>query len=171
MMKKYMFLILTVPLVILIVLALPGKKSFRLSGEAILDQIGQNTHVVSVHKIKEWQAGGQDIQLVDLRTMDEFAEGHLPEALNLPAGNISTGDIHGFFNDIESNRVLYAEKTYLADRYWILFRQMGIEKLYVLETEPELDSLILHWDSENSRRILVDEDPLFTFQPDTVFNY
>lgn len=171
MMKKYMFLILTVPLLILIVLAVPRNKTFRLSGEAILDQIGQNTHVISVHKIKSWQAGGQDIQMVDLRTADEFAKGHLPEALNLPAEGMSKGDIRGFFNGIESNRVLYAEKTYLADRYWILFRQMGIEKLYVLETEPALDSLILHWDIENSRRILADEDPLFTFQPDTTFKY
>lgn len=171
MMKRYIFLILTVPLLILIVLALPGNKSFRISGEAILDQIGQNTHVISVHKIKEWQAGGQDILLVDLRAREEFTKGHLPEALNLPAESISTDDIHGFFNGIESKRVLYAEKTYLADRYWILFRQMGIEKLYVLETEPALDSLILHWNTENSRRILVDEDPLFFFQPDTAFNF
>jgi len=170
-MKKYMFLILTVPLIILIVLALPGNKSFRLSAEAVLDQISQNTHVISVHKIKEWQAGGKDFQLVDLRTMDEFAKGHLPEALNLPTQSLSTGDIHKFFNGIESNRVLYAEKTYLADRYWILFSQMGIEKLYVLETGPALDSLIIHWDNENSRRILADEDPSFTFRPDTTFNY
>ena len=54
MMKKYLFLILTVPLVILIILALPGKRSFRCSGEAILEQIGQNTHIISVHKFKEY---------------------------------------------------------------------------------------------------------------------
>jgi 3-mercaptopyruvate sulfurtransferase SseA len=108
---------------------------------------------------------------VDLRGINAFADGHLPEAINLPVESLSKGDIHRFFEGIESDRVLYAEKTYLADKYWILFRQMGTENLYVLETGPALDSLIMHWDSESSRRILVDEDPAFTFQPDTALNY
>ncbi len=171
MMKKYLFLILMVPMVILIILALPGKRSFRLSGEMVLGQIGQNTHIISAHKFKELKAGGQGIQLVDLRGRNAFTDSHLPEALNLPGENLSTGDIHRFFEGIGSGRVLYAEKTYQADKYWILFRQMGIKNLYVLETGPALDSLIMHWDSETSRRILVDEDPAFTFKPDTALNY
>ena len=81
MMKNYLFLLLLVPLVILIILALPGKRSFRFSGEAILEQIGQNTHIISVHKFKEFKAGEPGIQLVDLRGVTEFANGHLPEAV------------------------------------------------------------------------------------------
>jgi rhodanese-related sulfurtransferase len=171
MMKNYLFLILLVPLMILIILALPGNKSFLLSGEKILEQIGQKTHIISVHKFKELKAGGPGIQLVDLRGINAFADGHLPEALNLPVENLGTGEIHRFFEVIQSDCVLYAGKTYQADKYWILFRQMGIENLYVLETGLALDSLILHWDSESSRRILVDEDPVFTFQPDTSLTF
>jgi|GEM_PF-1083249 len=171
MMKNYLFLLLLVPLVILIILALPGKRSFRFSGEAILEQIGQNTHIISVHKFKEFKAGEPGIQLVDLRSVNEFANGHLPEAVNMPAESLGTGEIYRFFKGMESDRVLYSGETYQAEKYWILFRQMGIENLYVLETGYALDSLIMNWDSESSRRILVDEDPSFTFQPDTAFNY
>lgn len=171
MMKKYFFIILTIPMVILIVLALPGKKSFRFSGEAILDQIGQNTHIISVHKFKEWKAGGKEIQLVDLRTFNEFTTGHLPEAINMPVKGLFANEIHRFFRGLESDCVLYSGDTYLTSEYWILFRQMGIENLYVLETGPSLDSLIMYWNSENSRKILFDEDPSFTFQPDTTFLY
>ena len=170
-MKKYLFLILTIPLVFLIVLALPGSRSFRLSGEMILDQIGQNTHIISVQKFKELKSGDQGVQLLDLRAANEFENGHLPEAINMPVESLNTGDIHRFFEGIDSDRVLYASITYLADKHWILFRQMGIENIYVLETGPMLDSLIMNWDSENSRRIMVDEDPAFRFQPDTTFNY
>ncbi len=52
-MKKYLFLILIISLVILIILALPGTRSFRLSGEMVLDQLVRMTHVISVHKFKE----------------------------------------------------------------------------------------------------------------------
>ncbi len=171
MMKKYVFLILTIPLVILILLALPGKKSFRVSGDAILKQIGQNTHIISVYKFKELKIGGRAMQLVDMRGVEEFAEGHLPEAINMPAERLGAGEISRFFKSIESDRILYSGETHLAEKYWILFRQMGIENLYVLETGPVLDSLIKNWDFEGSRKILVDEDPLFTFRPDSVFNY
>jgi len=171
MMKNYLFLILLVPLVILIILALPGKRSFRFSGEAILEQIGQNTHIISVYKFKELEAGEPGIQLVDLRGVNEFTDGHLPEAVNMPAESLGTAEIYQFFKGIESDRVLYSGETYLAEKYWILFKQMGIENLYVLETGPALDSLIMNWNSESSRRIMVDEDPEFTFQPDTAFIY
>ncbi len=170
-MKKYLFLILTVPLVALIILALPGSKSFRLSGEMILDQIGQNTHIISVQKFKELSTSVQGVQLVDLRGADEFNTGHLPEAINMPVESLNTADIHRFFEGIDSDCVLYSGETYQANKQWILFRQMGIENIFVLETGPTLDSLIINWDSENSRRIMVDEDPTFTFQPDTALTF
>ena len=171
MMKKYLFLILTVPLVILIVLALPGNRSFRLSGEMVLDQIGQNTHIISVQKFKELKSGDQGVQLLDLRAANEFENGHLPEAINMPVESLNTADIHRFFEGIDAECVLYSGETYQANKQWILFRQMGIENIFVLETGPTLDPLIINWDSENSRRIMVDEDPAFTFQPDTSFIY
>jgi rhodanese-related sulfurtransferase len=170
-MKKYLFLILTVPLVALIILALPGSKSFRLSGEMILDQIGQNTHIISVQKFKELSTSVQGVQLVDLRGADEFNTGHLPEAINMPVESLNTADIHRFFEGIDSDCVLYSGETYQANKQWILFRQMGIENIFVLETGPTLDPLIINWDSENSRRIMVDEDPTFTFQPDTALTF
>ncbi len=170
-MKKYLFLILTVPIVALIILALPGSKSFRLSGEMILDQIGQNTHIISVQKFKELKTSVQGVQLVDLRGTDEFNTGHLPEAINMPVESLNTADIHRFFEGIDSDCVLYSGETYQANKQWILFRQMGIENIFVLETGPTLDSLIINWDSENSRRIMVDEDPTFTFQPDTALTF
>jgi hypothetical protein len=171
MMKKYLFFFLTVPLIILIILALPGYRSFRMQGEMILKQIRQNTHIISVHKFKGWKAGGQNIQLVDLRSENEYDSGHLPGAVNIPVQSLGASDIHRFFENIGSRCVLYSGETYLADQYWILFRQMGLENLFVLETGPSLDSLIMHWDSGGNRRIMVDEDPTFTFQPDTTFTY
>ena len=170
-MKKYLFLILTIPLVVLIILALPGSKSFRLSGEMILDQIGQNTHIISVQRFKELKIGVQEVQLVDLRGTDEFNTGHLPEAINMPVESLSIADIHRFFKGQDADCVLYSDATYLANKHWVLFRQMGIENIFVLETWPALDSLIINWDSENSRRIMVDEDPAFTFQPNSAMTF
>jgi rhodanese-related sulfurtransferase len=171
MMKKYLFLILIIPLVILIILALPGNRSFRLSGEMVLDQLVRMTHVISVHKFKEMKANKPGIQLVDLRNTSNFSDGHLPGAISLPFENLSSDDIHRFFKEIKSPRVIYAGETHKTESYWILLAQMGIENLYVLDTDPSLESLIINWDSVSNKRILVDEIPVFRFQPDTALTF
>jgi len=171
MMRKYLYLILTALMVIIIVLVLPRKRNFSLTGEEILGQINLRAHIISVQKFKEMYAGEPGLQLVDLRGVMEFTDGHLQGALNLPAASLSTGDIHGFFEKKGQTRVIYAAETYQAEMYWILFAQMGVERLYVLETGSRLDSLIRYWDAERSRMIMVDEIPAFRFQPDTTLTF
>jgi rhodanese-related sulfurtransferase len=171
MMKHYLFLILLLPLIIFIFLALPGKKSFRLSGENTLELIKGRTHIISVNKYKEMHAVDSSIQLVDLRSEAEFSDRHLPEALSLPVQYLNANEIHQFFKGKNPTRVLYAGETYYSEKYWILLTQMGIENLFVLETGPMLDSLIRNWDSDRNRMIIMDEIPGFTFQPDTTISF
>jgi rhodanese-related sulfurtransferase len=170
MMKKYLFMAGIIPLVLLIILALPGNRSFQLSGEMVLEKLARGTHIISVHKFKEMKTDEPGIQLVDLREVSKFSAACLPGAINLFVENSSSKEIHRFFRDIPSFRVIYADQTYQAESYWILLTQMGIADLFVLDTGPLLDSLIINWESENSKRILVDEVPVFRFQPDTSAN-
>jgi rhodanese-related sulfurtransferase len=171
MMKKYLCLILTAVMVILILLGLPRRKGFRLPADDLLERMARQTHIVSIHKIKEMLALDLYLCLVDLREAGEFEEGHLPDALNLSPESRSPNAIHRFFRKKASGWVLYAARTYEAERYWMLFTQMGIENLYVLETDPGLDTLILTWDMEGSRMIRVDEMPRYTFLPDTTLSF
>ncbi|KPL17187.1 MAG: hypothetical protein AMS26_01930 [Bacteroides sp. SM23_62] len=170
-MKNYLYLILTAFMAILIILALPRKKVFHLSGEELLDKINRKTHIISIHKYKEMKTQEPGLQLVDLRDNGTFTAGHLPGAMNLPSERLGPDIIHRFFKESTSTGVLYAEETYRAEKYWILFTQMGMDNLFVLDTGPMLDSLIRHWDAENSRMILVDETPEFNFQPDSAISF
>ena len=171
MMKKYLYLILTLLVLCLIVLGLPGKRIFRESGEEILSSVDLRTHIISEQRFKEMHARDPGLQLVDLRDREAFARGSLPGALNLPAEDLDTDDIIGFFRGKGHRWVLYAEKSYEADKYWILFTQMGLEHLFVLETGPRLDLLIQHWDDGSSRVSTVDEIPTFTFRPDSTVSF
>jgi rhodanese-related sulfurtransferase len=165
--KKYLYLLFAAMLVILTLLALPRRKVFRKSGEEMLSRINRKTHIISPHRFREMQAGGQVPQLVDLRDREAYAVGHLPGAVNLPAEGLDPELIHRFFRSKGSVWVLYAAETYEAEKYWILFTQMGMEHLFVLETGSRLDSLIQQWDVDSSRMIMMDEIPAFTFRPDS----
>jgi rhodanese-related sulfurtransferase len=171
MMRDYFYLILTAVIAVIILLALPRKKDFRVTGDDLLDRINEKNHIVSIHRYKEMKAGKPGLRLVDLRDVDAFAEGHLPDAINLPPESLDPNAIHRFFRDKAPGWVLYADKTHEAEKYWMLFTQMGRENLYVLETGPMLDSTMISWDSESSRMILVDEIPRFTFLPDSVISF
>ena len=171
MMKKYLYLILTAIVVVLVLLGLPRKKGFRFSADDLLGRIGQQIHIISTHKLKEMQALDPDLHLVDLRSTGAFGEGHLPDALNLSPESLDPDAIHRFFNKKASRWVLYAAKTYEAERYWMLFTQMGIENLFVLETGPGLDTMIRSWDTESDRMIRMDEMPRYTFIPDTTLSF
>lgn len=54
---------------------------------------------VTTDEVKERLNAGDDVQIVDIRPADEFAEGHIPGAINLPmsrlpaeVGNYDWGD-------------------------------------------------------------------------------
>ena len=171
MMRRYLYLILATLLIIIIVLAIPRKRDFRIDGEEILAQMKLRTQIISIHKYKTLKAEKPGTRLVDLRGAEAFNQAHLGEAVNLPVNGLAMGEIYGFFQKKEAPYVLYAEDTYQAEMYWILFSQMGIERLYVLDTGEGLDSLILNWENEDGRMILVDEVPQFSFQPDTSLKF
>ena len=171
MMRRYLYLILTGLLAAIIVLAIPRKRNFSIEGEAILDQLKFRTQIISVQKFKTMKADEPGLRLVDLRTAETYGQGHLGDAVNMPVHGLEKGEIYSFFNDKQASWVLYASETYQAEMYWILFTQMGLERMYVLDTDVGLDSLILNWDAYSSRKIMVDENPQFSFQPDTSLTF
>jgi rhodanese-related sulfurtransferase len=171
MMKKYLYLLLAAMLVLFMLLALPRRKLFHKSGEEVLGRINQHTHIISPHRFKEMHAREPGLQLVDLRDRRAFTNGHLPGALHLPSESLDPDVIHGFFRGKGAGWVIYAEKTYEAEKYWILFTQMGLEHLFVLETGPGLDLLIRQWDDDSSRVMMLDEIPTFTFRPDSTVSF
>lgn len=44
---------------------------------------------ISAAEANAWMASQKDLQLVDVRTPEEYREGHLPQALNIPLDQLS----------------------------------------------------------------------------------
>ena len=166
-MRRYLYLVLTGLLAAIILLAIPRKRDFRIGGDEVIEQLKGRTQIISGHKFKSLKAEVPGLRLVDIRGSEAYHQGHIEEAVNLPVRHLSKSDIYKFFNVKDASFVLYAQDTYQAEMYWILFTQMGIEGLYVLDTGVELDSLIMDLDAGYNRMILVDEIPQFSFRADT----
>ena len=132
-MRNYLLPALSACLLLLVILALPGKDVYPLNATEMMKRIGDHEHIITQDYLSK--PGMEGHVLVDLRERDKFMESHLPGAVNLPAEKLDVKSIRDFFNE-SGYYVLYAEETALASQLWILFIQMGIENVSVLETVP-----------------------------------
>ncbi len=170
-MKKYRFIIISVLLIILVIIAIPSKNSWKYTAEQLLEEVQKRSYIVSVARYKAMLGDtSAPISLVDLRTADEYETAHLPDAINFNFPDDDLAYLHSFFGSLSGNIILYSDQTAEACEWWIVLKQIGFDNIHVLETGPDLNQLIVSWSSRNDRSIMTDEIPLFTFSPDSSLN-
>ena len=78
------------------------------------------------------------LQLIDVRSKDEFEKFSLPGAINIPIPDLlSESNLTQFDQDVKMN-VFYANSTVVANEAWMIIRQLGYSNIYVLEGGREL---------------------------------
>jgi rhodanese-related sulfurtransferase len=89
--------------------------------------------------------------LVNIRSTDEFAKGHIEKALNIPVRELLQNRSLVFFRELKKTNttaVLYGEDQLQANGPWLLLKQVGVNNVKVLQggyafykTLPLADSL------------------------------
>ncbi|MGI6221868.1 MAG: rhodanese-like domain-containing protein [Coriobacteriales bacterium] len=67
------------------------------------------------------------ITLIDVRSADEYAEGHIPGAINVPI--LSIGDIEGVVPDKSARIYVSCQSGKRSDRAIAAMRELGYENL------------------------------------------
>ncbi len=112
----------------------PSSLAFKLSPEEALQKAMAGTHLLSPQAYADLtkNAGG-DVTIVDLRTAAEFAQGHFPDAVNIPVANLLDKDQLALLRN-SKNVVLYGETASQANGPWLLLTQLGLENVKMLDT-------------------------------------
>ena len=71
--------------------------------------------------------------IVDSRTPLEFAEDHLPGAINVPLSNLLADEYTDLLNQDARMNVFYSNGSVYANQAWMITRQLGYENNFVLE--------------------------------------
>jgi len=139
--KRYIFMgIVFVGLAFLLVL-LPEKQiSKELKSEQLLQEINDNTRYYSTDDVaKKIIAGDLYMQLIDVRTAEEYNHFHLKGAINIPIDSILNKDKDGKLayeyilnQDIKVN-VLYSNGTIYSNQSWLLLRRLNFKNNYVMK--------------------------------------
>lgn len=109
------------------------RKKYTISTEDALESYLNKDNILSVEKMANILLCKQDhiYQLIDLRTPHEFAEGHIKDAISIPAKNILDMDYYDILNQDEKINVLYCRGKNQAINIYMVLHQLGFKNIKV----------------------------------------
>lgn len=120
----------------LIIAAVPQNKTrqFRLTPSELLVEINTRTQYISPETVADMIIKKDPtLQLIDVRSQDEFEKFSLPGAVNVPLSDLMSEQYTDILNqDIKMN-ILYSNGTIAANEAWMITRQLGYNNNFVLE--------------------------------------
>jgi len=73
------------------------------------------------------------LQLIDVRSQEEFEKYSLPGAINIPMADLLSDQYTDILNQDVNMNVFYSNGTLNANEAWMITRQLGYTNNYVLE--------------------------------------
>ena len=139
--KRYIFMAAVLTGLALLLVLLPEKHTSKeLKPEQLLQEINDNTRYVSTDEVAEKLIYGDAyLQLIDIRSFDDFRKFHLKGAINIPLDSILNKDEKGNYEyedilnqDVKTN-VFYSNGTVYANQAWILLRRLNFKHNNVMK--------------------------------------
>lgn len=133
--KNYIFLA-----VLLIVLAgglffLPERNNYKqIDPQELMMDIVQTSRFVTTDQVAEMIIEGDPtLELIDVRSLDEYEEFTLTGSINIPLDSLMVEYYQGFLGIEDMNVVFFDNDDIRADQAWVISKRMGFSSLYVLK--------------------------------------
>ena len=133
--KNYIFLAL-----LLIVLAggllfLPERDNYQqIKPEELMLDIVQTSRFVTTDQVAEMIIEGDPtLELVDVRSSDEYGEFTLPGSISIPLDSIMIDEYQDYLGIEDMNVVFISNDDIRADQTWVIAKRMGYSSLYVMK--------------------------------------
>ncbi len=116
-------------------LFLHKEKNFQqIKPEKLLYDIIQPTRYVTTDQVAEMIIDKDPtLELIDVRSPEDFQKFSLTNALNVPIDSLLTDYGQQFFGLPGTKVVLYSNDDILADQFWVLSRRLGYKDVYVMK--------------------------------------
>jgi rhodanese-related sulfurtransferase len=130
--------ILSVVLVSLgfIIAAIPKNTTqpYKLTAEQMLQEIQGGKQFISTDEVAQYLIEkNPSIQLIDVRSQDEFEKNGLPEVINIPLTSLLLPDSKEALDQPDKIIIFYSNGNTQAVEAWMLTRQLGMENVYVMQ--------------------------------------
>jgi rhodanese-related sulfurtransferase len=145
-------LLILVIIVVLLGLRAPSV-AYRINPEQVAAIVADSGNQVSPVRLYEELTNKKSNPIVvDIRSSDDFAKGHIEKAVNIPVRELLQPRSLSFFKELKKTNafaILYGEDQLQAGGPWLLLKQVGFDNIKVLQggysfykTLPLPDSLM-----------------------------
>lgn len=120
----------------IIIAAVPENttKPYKLTAEELLAEVQEGYQYISTDEVADKLVQKDpSIQLIDVRTPDEFEKYHLPNAINIPLSDILSDEYIDLVDQGVRLNIFYSNGTVKSNEAWMITRQLGYENNYVLQ--------------------------------------
>jgi rhodanese-related sulfurtransferase len=120
----------------LIIAAVPQNTThpYKLTAAQLLDEAQGNQQYFSPDELADKLVNKDpSIQLIDVRSQDEFEKYSLPGAINIPLSDLLNDKWAGLLDQDARMNIFYSNGTVQANEAWMITRQLGYENNYVLQ--------------------------------------
>ncbi|NPA44561.1 MAG: rhodanese-like domain-containing protein [Chlorobi bacterium] len=139
--KRYIFMASVFIGLALLLVLLPERHTLKeLKAERLLQEVNDNTRYFTTDDVAEKIiANDAYMQLIDVRTPEDYKNFHLKGAINIPIDSILNKDEDGNYTyegilnqDLKAN-VFYSNGTIYSNQVWLLLRRLKYKNNYVME--------------------------------------
>ena len=120
----------------LVIAAVPQNttKPYKLTADQLLGEANTRTQYVTPDAVADMIVNKDpSLQLIDVRSQEEFEKFSLPGAINIPLTDLLSEKYTDILNQDVKMNVFYSNGTVTANEAWMLTRQLGYGNIYVLE--------------------------------------
>lgn len=107
---------------------------YKLSIEEIVGEITEGAQYFYADQIADYIVQKDpSVQLIDVRSADEYEKYHLPGAINIPLADILSENWLDYLDQDVVTNVFYSNGTVNANQAWLICTQRGFKNNYVLQ--------------------------------------
>ena len=120
----------------LIIAAVPENttKPYKLTAEQMLEEVKEDLQFIHPDQVADMLVQKDpSLQLIDVRSSDEFEKFSLPGAINIPIENLLSEEYVDYLDQDIYLNVFYSNGSNEANQAWMITRQMGYNNNYVLQ--------------------------------------
>lgn len=119
---------------ILYFLPITGGRSFTSKPQKLLTEVlGDNIYITPDQVAGYVISEDSSVQIIDLRTPEEFKEANIPGSINIPYGKLLDNDLALYFNNGKTRNIFYSNGDFNSSYTLTIARGLGFNNTFIMK--------------------------------------
>ena len=120
--------------IILALLPLSGSRSFTVRPQKLLSEVLDNSTYLTVDQVAGFIVSeDSSVQVIDLRTPDEYRMANIPGSINIPYAKLLEIDPGSILNNGKTRNIFYSDGDFNSNYALAIARGLNIRNTYVMK--------------------------------------